>query len=245
MTANPWLFIGLATVAVGSGSLLLDGAGTAADQEIKLAQIEGPVLAQANPEPADAEEDEILPPDGVESPEEWAKILAKQTKDLERREQELQIAQQELATEQKQVEADMAEAVKAKEDAEKICRGQSKGGVSRALQPPEAHEERRTRVAAILKKMKPKSGAKVVAKWSDIVAIDIMWRLPARISAAVLAAMPAEAAARITRKMATGWGADDAAKEDAKKAKEAEEAKEEDASTDKPAEKPPAPGGAI
>ena len=241
MTGNPWLFVGLATVAVGSGTMLLDGAGTAADQEMKLAQIQGPVLAQANPEPADAEEEEILPPDGVESPEEWAKILARQARDLERREQELQIAQQELETERKQVQTEMAEAVKAKEDAEKICRGQSKGGASRALQPPEAHEERRSRVADILKKMKPKKGADMVAKWSDIVAIDIMWRLPARISAAVLAAMPAEVSARITRKMATGWGADDAAKE---KAKEAEEdAKEEDASTDKPGEQPPASGG--
>ena len=98
MTTSPWLYVGLATLAVGSGSMLLDGAGTAAEQEVKLAQIQGPVLAQANPEPADAEEEEILPPDGVESPEEWAKILAKEAKDLERREQELQIAQQELET---------------------------------------------------------------------------------------------------------------------------------------------------
>ena len=243
MTTSPWLYVGLATLAVGSGSMLLDGAGTAAEQEVKLAQIQGPVLAQANPEPADAEEEEILPPDGVESPEEWAKILAKEAKDLERREQELQIAQQELETERKQVQAEMAEAVKAKEDAEKICRGQAKGGASRALQPPEAHEERRSRVADILKKMKPKKGADMVGKWSDIVAIDIMWRLPARISAAVLAAMPAGDSARITRKMATGWGADDAAKEKAEKAKE--DAKEEDASTVNPAEPAPAQGGAI
>jgi flagellar motility protein MotE (MotC chaperone) len=242
MSANPWIFLGLATVAVGSGTLLLDREGTAAEQDVSslhLAQIDGPVLAQADPEPADAEEEEILPPDGVESPEQWAKILAKNAKDLERREQDLQIAQQELQTERKQVETDMAAAVKAKEDAEKICRGQSKGGVSRALQPPEAHEERRTRVASILKKMKPKKGALMVAKWSDIVAIDIMWRLPARISASVLAAMPAEISGRITRKMATGWGADDAAKE------AIEKAKKEDASKDKPSVVPTEPGGTI
>jgi flagellar motility protein MotE (MotC chaperone) len=243
MSANPWVFLGLATVAVGSGTLLLEREGTAAEQEgssLYLAQIDGPVLAQADPEPADAdEEEEILPPDGVESPEQWAKILAKQAKDLERREQDLQIAQQELESERKQVETDMASAVKAKEDAEKICRGQSKGGVSRALQPPEAHEERRTRVAAILKKMKPKKGALMVAKWSDIVAIDIMWRLPARISASVLAAMPAEISGRITRKMATGWGADDATKE------AIEKSKEEDASKDKPSVVPTEPGGTI
>ena len=196
------------------------------------------MIAQANPEPAAGEEEEILPPDGVESPEEWAKILARQSKDLERREQELQIAQQELETERKQVQVEMAEAAKAKEDAEKLCRGQSKGGVSRALQPPEAHEERRSRVAAILKKMKPQAGAEMVSKWSDIVAIDIMWRLPARISAAVLAAMPAEIAARITRKMATGWGPDDAAKEKDKEPKDAPDAKKV---PEKPQENP-APG---
>ena len=83
----------------------------------------------------------------------------------------------------------------------------------------------------------------MVAKWSDIVAIDIMWRLPARISAAVLAAMPADISARITRKMATGWGADDAAKEKAEKAKK--DATQEDASTVNPAEPAPAQGGAI
>jgi hypothetical protein len=75
--------------------------------------------------------------------------------------------------------------------------------------------------------MKPKKAAKMVTEWDDIVAMEIMWRLPARISSAVLAAMKPKDSGRLTRRMATGWGAEDAAKEKAEEARKEKERAEE------------------
>ena len=243
MMSNPWLMMGLASLAIGSGALLLDGEGSAAGDEaatLHLAQVGGDLnLAQADPEPADDDDEDIQPPDGIDTPEEWAKLLSKQSKDLERREQDLQIALQKLANEKKEVEAKLAKAIKEKESADAITRGRSKGGVGRALLPPQKIEEKRDRVASIVKKMKPKKAAKMVTEWDDIVAIEIMWRLPARISSAVLAAMKPKDSGRLTRRMATGWGVEDAAKEKAQKARDEKEKAEkarkalEDASREK------------
>ena len=52
--------------------------------------------------------------------------------------------------------------------------------------------------------MRPEAAALVVARWSDPLTIKIFWRLSARISAPILAAMDPQAAAKITAGMANG-----------------------------------------
>ena len=64
----------------------------------------------------------------------------------------------------------------------------------------------RGRVAAILKKMKPRDAAKVVTLWPDDVALDVLWRLKPRVAAPTLGAMKPQDASRLTAKMARGFG---------------------------------------
>lgn len=233
MNARPWWIMMVATATVGAGALLLENDGTAAPQdlgEVQLAQVGGSTtVAQRDPVPAEpraenAPEEDPEPPPGVDTPEAWAKVLAKQTRELERREQELKIAQQKLEVQNKEVESKLSEALKALEEAKKMGAQRSKsgpkGGVSRALMPPENHEERRNRVAAIIKKMKPKKAAAVVTTWSkyDLVSIDVFGRLNPRVVASVLGSMDPEVAGRITTRMANGWGPEDAAKARAQEA---------------------------
>ncbi len=73
-----------------------------------------------------------------------------------------------------------------------------------ALGRPENTKDQRKCVAKILKKMRPEAAAKVVAKWSQPLAIDILFLVKARIAAPVLAAMPSDVAAKITAGMAAG-----------------------------------------
>lgn len=57
-------------------------------------------------------------------------------------------------------------------------------------------------VAAITKGMKPKAAAAVAAGWDDALTVDVLGRLPPRQAAELVAALPAEVAARVTARLA-------------------------------------------
>ncbi len=57
-------------------------------------------------------------------------------------------------------------------------------------------------VATIVKKMKPSEAASLMARWDDPLAVDIVARLSPRSSSPILAKMPPELAARLTRILA-------------------------------------------
>jgi len=57
-------------------------------------------------------------------------------------------------------------------------------------------------VVGIVRRMRAKESAPIVAGWDDALAVDVLGRLPPRIASGVLAALPAQQAARLTTKMA-------------------------------------------
>lgn len=68
-------------------------------------------------------------------------------------------------------------------------------------------EEQAARMAhlvTIMKKMKPKDAAAIVASWDDGLAVEVLGLLPARIASPIVSKMPAAHAGRLTSRLATG-----------------------------------------
>ena len=82
------------------------------------------------------------------------------------------------------------------------------GLVPSPLRTPALSEEERTarmnHLVDILKKMKPKAAAAMIAVWDDAFAVDVLQRLPARTASPILAKMPAELGGRLTARLGSG-----------------------------------------
>ena len=137
----------------------------------------------------------------------WETSLSAREQALVRTQQALLGEMQRLDDLQKKIESRWSEASEARRFAETACGGPviTAGPATGAL--PLTADEREVnlnRVAEILKKMKASKAAEVAQEWDDVLAIDVLGRLSARVVTPILSAMPAEVSGRLTRRMISG-----------------------------------------
>ena len=137
----------------------------------------------------------------------WETSLSAREQALVRTQQALLGEMQRLDDLQKKIESRWAEAAEARRFAETACGGPviTAGPATGAL--PLTADEREVnigRVADIVKKMKPSKAAEVVMEWDDVLAIDVLGRLSARVVTPILSAMPVDVSGRLTRRMISG-----------------------------------------
>lgn len=68
----------------------------------------------------------------------------------------------------------------------------------------EEQTARMNHLVTIMKKMKPKDAAAIVASWDDGLAVEVLGLLPARTASPIISKMPAAHAGRLTSRLATG-----------------------------------------
>ncbi len=130
--------------------------------------------------------------------DERAKLLDERAKDLDEREQGLKRREATLKTERERV-ADVqrkagALAMKAEDRCRKCATGKKGTGDGLEIKDPQ-------RVALIIKKMKARDAAKIMAEWAEALSVDTLWRLSPRITSPILSKMEPVLAARLLARM--------------------------------------------
>lgn len=217
MTGNRWTILTLVGLTLGSGGALLQSGAFASPEVVPATRANTPImLAQVTPEKKDGDPAAADTPDGdaadedkdkkkvvdPKTPAEWRELLKKKETEITDLKGQLDTVAQKMGLQEKNAKEAAAKAAKNIEAWKLKCRGGPRGGVGSALGPPEVEEKRLAGVAKILKKMRPESAARMVDGWTEPLTIDIFWRVPARIAAPILAAMPPKDAAKITTGMA-------------------------------------------
>ncbi|MGM0577162.1 MAG: hypothetical protein ACQEXJ_15665 [Myxococcota bacterium] len=151
--------------------------------------------------------DAEIDPGAAADAEAWAARLAAREQALVRTQQALMAQMERVEERERKVEERWREAMEARQFAEEACGAPVVGERPSLTTLPLTEEERETRlerVRKIVKKMGPDEAAAMMQRWSDPLAVNVLEGLSPRVVAPLLAEMPAEEAARLTRRMATG-----------------------------------------